>query len=73
MEATFLFFTSKHSPTNSQGKRTTEVTLDNKTKGSRSDVPMWLARLIRLENIIDIMGFESNLYEKVDQHHASSQ
>ena len=23
------------------------MTLDNKTKGSRGDVPMWLARLIR--------------------------
>ena len=43
-------FPSKHSPTsNSQGKRTTDMTLDNKTKGSRGDVPMWLARLIRLE------------------------
>ena len=45
----FYFFTKKHSPTNNQGKRTTEMTLDNKTKGSRGDVPMWLARLIRPE------------------------
>ena len=45
----FFFFTKKHSPTNNQGKRTTEMTLDNKTKGSRGDVPMWLARIIRPE------------------------
>ena len=34
-----FFSSSKHSPTNNQGKRTTEMTLDNKTKGSRGDVP----------------------------------
>ena len=31
----YYFFTSKHSPTNNQGKRATEVTLDNKTKVAR--------------------------------------
>ena len=41
----FYFFTKKRSSTNNQGKRTTEMTLDNKTKGSRGDVRMWLARL----------------------------
>ena len=32
---------------NSQGKRTTEVTLDKKKKGSKGDLLMWLARRIR--------------------------
>ena len=31
----YLFMTRKHSPTDIKGKRTMEVTLDNKTKGSR--------------------------------------